>query len=253
MKQMQMPSPYVLVTVLRGFSTRAGIHERPSRYWDHKASRPDSYGPLTCSEEAVFMKAGQQGPQLSVRVFLNHDLVTDCACVHKEMYSFSTRSRNTFSLWGWQSALGGLFVHDSWPLCTLQWPGPDRLAQEAVKMVTSPSPWQTWHTFIALCPSSNLECISWGVGPVWQTHVAAKTHTRSLSFCVYAEGYVCVQVCPRQRVWLAWTVAGLEFILLWFPHIYALRVVLQQSYFVAVWLLWLLLLKCDKNKHWLHF
>ena len=24
------------------------------------------------------MKAGQQGPQLSARVFLNHDLVTDC-------------------------------------------------------------------------------------------------------------------------------------------------------------------------------
>ena len=95
---MQMPSPYILLTVLRGFLTRAGIHERPSRYWDHKASRPDSYGPLTCSEEAVFMKAGQQGPQLSVRVFLSHDLVTDCACVHKEMCSFSTRSRNTLSL-----------------------------------------------------------------------------------------------------------------------------------------------------------
>ena len=38
----------------------------------------------------------------------------------------------------------------------------------------------------------------------------------------------------------AWTVAGLEFILFWFPHIYALRVLLQQSYFLAVRLLWLL-------------
>ena len=70
---------------------RGRIHEGPSRYRDHKANRPDSYGPLTCSEEAVFMKAGQQGPQLSDRVFLNHDLVTDCACVLKGMCTFSTR------------------------------------------------------------------------------------------------------------------------------------------------------------------
>ena len=70
---------------------RGWIHEGPSRYRDHKASRPDSYGPLTCSEEVVFMKAGQQGPQLSARVFLNHDLVTDCACVLKGMCTFSTR------------------------------------------------------------------------------------------------------------------------------------------------------------------
>ena len=63
----------------------AGIHEGPSRYWDHKANHPDSYGPLTYSEDTVFMKAGQQGPQLSARVFLNHDLVTDCACIHKGM------------------------------------------------------------------------------------------------------------------------------------------------------------------------
>ena len=68
--------------------SRGRIHEGPSRYRDHKANRPDSYGPLTCSEEAVFMKAGQQGPQ---RVFLNHDLVTDCACVLKGMCTFSTR------------------------------------------------------------------------------------------------------------------------------------------------------------------
>ena len=34
------------------------------------------------------MKAGQQGPQLSARVFLNHDLVTDCACVLKGMCTF---------------------------------------------------------------------------------------------------------------------------------------------------------------------
>ena len=70
---------------------RGRIHEGPSRYRDHKANRPDSYGPLACSEEAVFMKAGQQGPQLSARVFLNHDLVTDCACVLKGMCNFSTR------------------------------------------------------------------------------------------------------------------------------------------------------------------
>ena len=41
--------------------TEAGIHEGPSRYRDYKAYRPDSYGLLTCREEAVFMKAGQQG------------------------------------------------------------------------------------------------------------------------------------------------------------------------------------------------
>ena len=40
------------------FTTRAGIHEGPSRYRDHKANRPNSYGLLTCSEDAVFMKAG---------------------------------------------------------------------------------------------------------------------------------------------------------------------------------------------------
>ena len=73
------------------YLARGLIHEGPSRYRDHKANRPDSYGPLTCSEEAVFMKAGQQGPQLSARVFLNHDLVTDCACVLKEMCTFPTR------------------------------------------------------------------------------------------------------------------------------------------------------------------
>ena len=72
-------------------NTWGRIHEGPSRYRDHKANRPDSYGPLTCSEEAVFTKAGQQGPQLSARVFLNHDLVTDCACVLKGMCTFSTR------------------------------------------------------------------------------------------------------------------------------------------------------------------
>ena len=76
---------------LAKLQTRGRIHEGPSRYRDHKANRPDSYGPLTCSEEAVFMKAGQQGPQLSARVFLNHDLVTDCACVLKGMCTFSTR------------------------------------------------------------------------------------------------------------------------------------------------------------------
>ena len=72
-------------------SSWAGIHEGPSRYRDYKANRPDSYGSLTCSKDVVFMKAGQQGPQLSARVFLNHDLVTDYACIHKGMCSFSTQ------------------------------------------------------------------------------------------------------------------------------------------------------------------
>ena len=46
---------------------------------------------LTTWPEAVFMKAGQKGPQLLARVFLNHDLVTDCACEHKGMCSLTTQ------------------------------------------------------------------------------------------------------------------------------------------------------------------
>ena len=155
----------------------AGIHEGPSRYRDHKANRPDSYGPLTCSEEAVFMKAGQQGPQLSARVFLNPDLVTDCACLHK----------------GWS-----LLLHTGW--CNT-----------------------------LLFPSVHLQTTSvWAGVPdlhVWQTHVATNSHTHSLSLslslslsvCMQKGMCTCIRVHLRQRVWSVWPVAGLEFILFWFP------------------------------------
>ena len=89
----------------------------------------------------------------------------------------------------------------------VQRPVHDSLVQEPVKIVTSPSHWLTPHTFIALFPSSNLECISWRVGPMCLANTChyqhTHTHTHSLSFCVYAEGYVCIRVCPRQRVWSA--------------------------------------------------
>ena len=79
-------------------------------------------------------------------------------------------------------------------------------------------------------------------------HMSLPTHTLPLSFCVYAAGYVCIQVRTRQRVWSVWTVAGLEFILFWFWFLFS-----GKSDFLAVRLLWLLLLKCDKNEHRLHF
>ena len=107
------------------------------------------------------MKTGQKGPQLLARVFLNHDLVTDCACVRKGM-------------------------------CL------DRLVQEAVKMVASPSHWLTQHTFIALCPSSSLKCIGWHVGPTCLAntcryqHTHTHTHTHSLSLSLSVSSGVCV-------------------------------------------------------------
>ena len=61
-KLCSMDSSVTKLCVVDSYVTRARIHEGPSRYQDHKANRPDSYGPLPCSEEAVFMKAGQQGP-----------------------------------------------------------------------------------------------------------------------------------------------------------------------------------------------
>ena len=77
----------------------------------------------------------------------------------------------------------------------LKRPGPDRLVQKAVKMVTSPSHWLTRHTFIALCSAAHFYCplflskllllsvhlqtssVSAGTSDlcVWQTHVATNT------------------------------------------------------------------------------
>ena len=157
---------------------RGRIHEGPSRYRDHKANRPDSYGPLTCSEEVVFMKAGQQGPQLSARVFLNHDLVTDCACVLKGMCTFSTRWW-ALSVFGVNRRLLAEYGHISLTLADA----------------------------ILLLPSVHLQAssVSFGVSDlrVWQTHVAANTLSLSpLSLCqsVYAAGYVWIQVRPRQSL-----------------------------------------------------
>ena len=119
------------------------------------------------------MKAGQQGPQLSARVFLNHDLVTDCACVLKGMCTFSTRVTSAFSLRGRQAAEDG---HISLTLADA----------------------------ILLLPSVHLQAssVSSGVSDlrVWQTHVA--TNTLSLSLCqsVFAAGYVCIRVRPRQSL-----------------------------------------------------
>ena len=120
-------------------------------------------------------------------------------CMHTQRnVLFSTRWQSAVSLWGRQAATGGLFMHDSWPLCT--WPGPNRLVQEAVKMITSPSHWLTQHTFIALYPSSNLECISWGVGPTCLANTCryqhTHTHTQSLSLFLC----VCRGICVRTSV-----------------------------------------------------
>ena len=137
------------------------------------------------------MRAGQQGPQLSARVFLNHDLVTDCACVYTKECALFLPSDRALSVFGVDRRLLAVFLFailDGF----VQWPVPDSLVQEAVKMVTSPSHWLMLHTFIALCPSSNLECISWRVGPTCLANTCRyqHTHTLSLSFCVYAEWYV---------------------------------------------------------------
>ena len=163
---------------------RGGIHEGPSRYRDYKA---DSCGPWTCSEDAVFVRAGQQGPLLSARVFLNHSLVIDRA------WSFSTWCRSAFCLRSRQAVflcivLDG-FVHQQVP---------DNVVQEAVKMVMSPSHWLMQHTFTALCSSSNLECISWRIGPMCLAkHMSLPTHTLSVSQCV-CRG-VCVRTSMSER------------------------------------------------------
>ena len=174
------------------------------------------------------MKAGQQGPQLLAPVFLNPDQVTDCACVHK----------------GWS-----LLLHTGW-------------------------------RNTLLLPSVHLQASSVSAGVsdlrVWQTHVATNTHTLSLSFCVYAEGYVYMYTSASETESLVGMNScrfGVYFVLVPFFFFFwggggggggrggtkvtlvinALRVLLQQSNFLAVRLLWLLLLKCDKNKHSLHF
>ena len=77
----------------------------------------------------------------------------------------------------------------------VQWPVHDSLVQEAVKMVTSPSHWLTLQTFIALCPSSNLECISWRVEPTCLANTCCyqytHTHTLSLSLSVSMQRGMC--------------------------------------------------------------
>ena len=62
----------------------------------------------------------------------------------------------------------------------LKRPGPNRLVQKAMKMVTSPSHWLTQHTFIALCSSSNLECISWHIRPTCLAKTCRYQHSLSL-------------------------------------------------------------------------
>ena len=153
--------------------TRGRIHEGPSRYRDHKANRPDSYGPLTCSKEVVFMKAGQQGPQLSARVFLNHDLVTDCACVLKGMCTFSTRWR-ALSVFGVDRRLLAEDGHISLTLADAT----------------------------LLLPSVHLQASSVSSGLsdlcVWQTHVATNTHSLSLSVSVCVCSGVCVHTSASE-------------------------------------------------------
>ena len=69
------------------------------------------------------------------------------------------------------------------------------------RMVTSPSHWLTQHTFIALCPSSSLECISWRVGPTCLANTCRYQHTHSLSLFLCVCRGVCVHVyqCVRDR------------------------------------------------------
>ena len=83
-----------------------------------------------------------------------------------------------------------------------QRPVHDSLVQESVKMVTSPSHWLTRHTFIALCPASNLECISWRVGPTCLTNTCRYQHTHSLSLSLSLSLFLCVckGVCMRMSV-----------------------------------------------------
>ena len=133
-------------------------------------------------------------------------------------------------------ALGRLFVCDSFE--------PNRLLQEAVKMVTSPSHWLTQHTFIALCLSSSLECISWRVGPTClantcryqHTHTNTQTLTLSLSFCVYAAVFLCVcsGVCVHMSASETESLVGMnscrfEFILFWFRFFFLVTVQFSRS------------------------
>ena len=60
-------------------------HERLSRNRHDEANHPGSCQAVTCSKDAEFTTAGQQGAQLLARVFLNHHLVTDWTCLHKGM------------------------------------------------------------------------------------------------------------------------------------------------------------------------
>ena len=168
------------------------------------------------------MKAGQQGPQLTAQVFLNHDLVTDCACVHKGMCTFSTRWRSAFSLRGRQVALVRLFVRDSWPLCTVT--GPRQIGSRGC---------EDGHISFTLANATHFYCpLSIFKPRVYQlacrTYVSGKhmslpthTHSHTLSLSLYAAGYVCIRVRLRQRVWSVWTVAGLEFILFWFQFLFS--------------------------------
>ena len=106
------------------------------------------------------------------------------------------------SVFGVDRQLLAVFLYAN-PDGFVQWPVPDSLVQEAVKMVTSPSRSLTQHTFIALCSSSNLDCISWCIGPTCLAstcrYTNTQTHTLSLHHCVYAEGFVCIRVCQRER------------------------------------------------------
>ena len=121
------------------------------------------------------MKAGQLGRQLTARVFLNHDLVTDCACVRKGMCTFSTRWRSTFSLWGRQAALGSLFVRDSWPCCTMT--GPRQIGSRGC---------EDGHISFTLADAAHIYCPlsifkQLGCQPyVSGKHMSLPTHTHSL-------------------------------------------------------------------------
>ena len=114
------------------------------------------------------MKAGQQGPQLSARVFLNHDLVTDCACVLKGMCTFSTRWR-ALSVFGVDRRLLAEDGHISLTLADAT----------------------------LLLPSVHLQASSVSAGVsdlrVWQTHVA--TNSLSLSLSPSLSVCVCSGVC----------------------------------------------------------
>ena len=112
----------------------------------------------------------------------------------------------------------------TWPSFCARF-GPDRLVQEAVQMVTSPSHWLRQHTFIALCPSSSLECISWRVGPTCLANTChyqhTHTHTLSLSLSLSVFLCVCSGVCVHTSASETESLVGMnscrfEFILFWF-------------------------------------